>query len=329
MKSTLHFILLSILLLLGPCQESLAQPALKQGEKALDKIVAIVNDSVITQTELNQATRIARNQMAAQNMSPPETKALHKQILDQLINNKLQLEAAEQLGIQVKDAELDQVIKKIAEENHLSIKEFYDRIAHEGLSSSAYRKQIRESLILQHLQQREVAARISISPEEINDSLRTTQLETTGEKEYHLQDILIPLSDSPNPQEIAIAKKFADELLARLRKGITLQQLPATEVESVQTNDLSWRKLDEVPTAFTELVNHMQPHSFSGPVQTANGFHLIQLLGLRSLQAHSSKPERQEVAQAIFQRKFEEAMQTWLGKARGQAFIEIDDKASA
>jgi len=327
--TALRKLAVSTILIYGLTHSLMANAALKASEQSLDNIVAVVNDSVITQTELNQATQLARSQLAAENVSAPPLKALRKQMLQKLINNKLQLEAAEQMGIRVEDEELDKVITRIAADNHISMKEFYDKIAHEGLSATAYRKQIRESLTLQHLQEKEVASRITVSPEEINDSLRTASLETSGEKEYHIQDILVPVSDSPSPQEIAIAKKFANDIMARLRKGTQLNQLASAEAESIQANDLSWRKLAEVPTAFTEPVTHMKLNNFSGPVQTSNGFHIIHLVGLRSLSAHTSKPQRQEIAQAIFQRKFEDAMQGWIAKVRGQAFIEIYDKAMA
>lgn len=326
--STLRYLSVSLLLINGLTFSLPAAAALKQGEQVLDNIVAVVNDSVITQSELNQAANLAKRQMAAENLPSPSPKALRKQILQRLIDNKLQMEAAQQSGIRVEDEELNKVISRIAQDNHISVKEFYQRIAHEGMSASAYRKQIRESLTLQHLQQREVASRITVSPDEINDSLQTSKLETAGEKEYHIQDLLIPVSDTPNPQEIAIAKKFAEDIIVRLRKGTKLHQLASTEADSVQNNDLSWRKLAEVPTAFTKPVMSMKLNTFAGPIQTSNGFHIIHLVGLRSLNEHSSKPQRQEVAQAIFQRKFEDAMQGWLAKVRGQAFIEIYDKAS-
>ncbi len=318
---------LTTVLLCGLSYSLAAEAALKPGEQALDNIVAVVNDSVITQTELEHATTLARRQLSADNVSTPPLKTLHKQILQQLINNKLQLETAEQTGIHVDEAELAKVVDRIAKDNHLTIKEFYEKLAQEGLTPQAYRTQIRESLTLQHLQQREVASRITVSPEEINDSLRSASLELSGEKEYHIQDLLVPVSDTPTPQELAIAKKFAEDLLLKLQKGTPLNQLASAEAASLQDNDLNWRKLTEVPTAFTEPVSHMKVNTFSSPIQTSNGFHIVHLVGLRSLSTHAPKPQRQEVAQAIFQRKFEEAMQGWLAKVRGQAFIEIYDKA--
>lgn len=299
------------------------------GEQTLDNIVAIVNDTVITQSELNRSVRLARSQLAADNVSPPPLTALRKQILQQLINQKLQIEAAEQSGIQVSDADLDKVIDHIAQENRISTQEFYQKIAQEGFTTKTYRKQIRESLMLQRLQQRDVASHISVTPDEIDDFLKSTSRQEAGEKEYHIQDILIAFSDNPTPTEIAIAKKFSDDITAKLRKGTALANLAAAETESLQDIDLSWRKLAEVPTAFTASVPHMKLNEYSNPIQAANGFHIIHLIGLRDLPTNSHLPKRDEVAQMIFQRKFEEAMQGWIAKIRGQAFIVIQDKAIA
>ncbi len=301
----------------------------KSGEQSLDNIVAVVNDTVITQTELNQSVSIARKQLESENVNQPPAKILRKQILRHLINEKLQLELAEQNGINIEDSDLDKAVDHIAKDNGITVSEFYKRIGQEGLSVSAYRKQIRQSLVLQRLQQREVASRINVSQEEISDFLKSTMHQNSGEKEYHIQDILVGVSDSPSPQEIAIAKKFAENIAVKLRKGSKLSDLASAETESLQDNDLSWRKLAEVPTAFSTPVMHMRLNEFSQPVQTANGFHIIHLIGLRDLPSTHKLPQREEVAQLLFQRKFEEAMQGWLAKIRGQAFIMIQDKSIA
>lgn len=298
-------------------------------EQSLDNIVAIVNDSIITQTELNQAVHLASQQMSADHMTQLPVKALRKQMLKHLINEKLQLEIADQSGIHVDDADLDKVVHRIARDNGISVQEFYKRVALEGLSMSAYRKQIQKTLILQRLQQREVASKINVSQEEITDFLKSSSRQNMDEKEYHIQDILITVSDSASPQELAIAKKFTEDLANKLRKGSHLSDLSTAETESLQNNDLNWRKLAEVPTAFTKPVTQMKLNEYSTPVQTANGFHIVHLVGLRNLPSAHKLPQRQEVAQLLFQRKFEEAVQGWLAKVRGQAFIMIQDKSIA
>jgi len=302
----------------------------KNSEQSLDNIVAIVNDSIITQSELNQALRIAKTQMADEHLPPQPDNTLRKQILQHLINNKVQLETAESAGIHINDTEINKLIANIAKENGLSVSAFYERISQTGLTAESYRKQIRESMTVQRLQQQEIASRITIAPDEITEFMKSTQNLSPTNKEYHLEDIVVPLSDSPSPEEIAIAKKFAEDMSVKLQKGTSLQNLPPAETESLQINDLKFRQLAEIPTAFTDIVTRMQSHEFAAPIQTSNGFHIVHLLEVRKI-AKDAKPtlEKKEVAQLIFQRKFEEAMQGWLAKIRGQAFIVIQDKAIA
>lgn len=301
----------------------------KGNEQPLDNIVAVVNDTVITQSELNQQVDIARHQFSADNVSIPSEKALRKQMLQHLINQKVQLEAASQVGIQVEDKELDKVITNIAAENHISVDEFYHHIAQEGLNAKKYRAQIRETLMLQHLQQQQIASRINVSQDEITDFLKSNSQKVAGEKEYHIEDILVSFSDTPDATEIAIAKKFAEDITQKLRKGTRLSDLATAETQALQDNDLSWRKLAEVPTVFTDPVVKMKVNEYFGPIQTSNGFHIVHLVDSRMVSGEHKLPDRKEVAQLIFQRKFEEALQGWVAKIRGQAFIVIQDKALA
>lgn len=309
---------------------SFAHAKTKTGEQSLDNIVAIVNESVITRTDLEQSVHQAQNQLTAENITPPPINTLRKQVLQHLIDQKAQMEAAQQSGIQVDDQELNKVINRIAKENQITVDEFYQRIANEGISAKKYREQIRDTLTLQHLQQRDVASRITVTPEEINEYMHSASQPATTAKEYHIQDILIPFSDNPSPEEIAIAKKFAEDLTQKFQKGASLESLAPGEKEGLQDNDLGWRKPAEVPTAFTQSITQMKRNDFAGPLQTSNGFHIVHLVGIRSNSAVSAqKPERHEVAELLFQKKFEEALQSWITKIRGQAFIVIQDKAIA
>lgn len=304
----------------------LANATSKQ-EQPLDNIVAIVNENVITQSEFNQSLQVAKNQLAAENMTPPPENELKKQVLQQLINQKLELEIAEQNGIQINDNDLNKIIARIAQENGISVEEFYTKIQQGGLSPAAYRRQIRQTLTQQKLQQQEVASRITVSSSEITTFLKTHHSQSIGEKEYHIQDILVAIPESPTAQQLEIAKKSAEAIASKLHHGTPLAELSSTENATLQDNDLNWRKINEVPTAFTHAVVKMTLNQFSNPIQTANGFHIIHLIGVRELPGVSKQPQRQEVAQQLFQHKFEEALQNWLAKIRGQAFIVIHDQS--
>jgi peptidyl-prolyl cis-trans isomerase SurA len=136
-------------------------------KQSLDHIVAIVNEEVVTQSELEQALAVAKIQMSQEQVPALSQDLLQKQVLDQLINKKLQLQVAKQAGIAILERDLDHTIAKVAEQNNLSMNDLYQRLNQEGMSKNNYRNEIREQLTLQKLQQQEVVSHINITPEEI------------------------------------------------------------------------------------------------------------------------------------------------------------------
>lgn len=287
--------------------------------QSLDQIIATVNDSPIMQSELNEAMNTIKKQMMSMRAPLPSNAALHKQVLEQLINRKLELELAAQSGIHASDADVDRVINNIAKENKFSVAELYQQVAAQGLNRNNYRKEIQDAIVLQQLQQQQVGPKVVITPEEIKDFVRSKAWQTSTMKEYHLEDILIALPETPTPSDIATAKKQAEELLAKLRKGMDFKTAMAES-----GNDLGWRKLPEIPTAFANELSEMKQNDIAGPLQTSNGFHLIRLAGIRNVPTeHSASPSPKQIEQMLYQRKFEAALQSWVAKLRSEAVINL------
>lgn len=299
----------------------------KSSGQSLDQIVAIVNDDVITKSEFDHSLDIVKIQIAQQNIPAPGEKILHKQVLDQLVNKRLQLQIAKQAGIEVSDTDLDRAIDTIAKQNNLTMSLLYDRLTQEGMSVKDYRHEIREQITLQKLQQQEVVNRVTVSPDEITSFMHSQLWQDNGSKEYRIEDILIPLSDTPSSEEIATARKKAYAVVARLHQGQGFREVAQSESSgktALQGGDLGWRQLPEIPSAFAELVSRMQPKEVSEPIQTPNGFHIIRLAGTRAVGEQKAAPDRKQVEELLLQRKFEEAIQNWVSKLRSQAFIVMD-----
>jgi peptidyl-prolyl cis-trans isomerase SurA len=299
--------------------------ASSKNSQSLDKIVAVVNDSIITQSELNQAVTSTKKQLAGSNVSLPPSNVLHKQVLDQLINKKLQLQLADQMGIQTTDEQVDKTINEIAANNKVSVTELYQKVAEEGVNKSDYRKDIHDQLTLQQVQQQTIGPKLNITPQEVDDYMRSKTWEVSTNKEYHLEDILIALPEAPSPQDMAAAKKHADEVLTKIRGGMSFSQAAAAESgenNALQGGDLGWRKLPEIPSAFAKDLVHMKSNDLLGPVQTPNGFHIIRLVETRDTEKKMKiADQRKQVEQLIYQRKLEEALQSWVTKLRSDAFI--------
>ena len=302
----------------------------KKTEQPLDQIIAIVNDDVVTKTEFNHALATAKIQIVQEQIPMPSANVLEKQVLDQLINKKLELQIAKLANVNVTDADLNEAVKHIAEQNSMSVNELYQRINQEGMSTASYRTEMHDQMTLQKLQQQEVVSHIIITPQEVTTFLNSKAWQNNNSKEYRLEDILIPVAEAPSSTEIAVARKHAEEVMAKLNQGQSFQQLAQSEsgdAHALQGGDLGWRKLPEIPSTFADHVVAMKPKEISGPVQAPNGFHIIRLVNVRDSGSKQAAPDRKQIEQLLLQRKFEEAVQSWVSKLRSQAFIVNNLKA--
>lgn len=312
-KSVIFLLLISAL----GCSLSYA----KESQQSLDQIVAVVNEDVITKSEYNQTVSRMRLQIAQMHSPVPSDAELRKQAMDQAVNRRLQLQIAKQSNVDVSNEEVDKAIGRIAQQNNMTVDAMYARIAQDGIPKKEYRDEFREQMVLQKLQQHEIGGKLNLTQQEVTNFIRSKAWQTNGLKEYHLEDILVSLSDTPSSQEVITAKKHAEQLLAKLNQGQDFQQVAQTESGS-QGGDLGWRKLPEIPSAFAEQVARMKIAQVAGPIQTSNGFHIIRLAEVRELEANKV-PNRKQVEGLLLQRKFEEAVQTWVSKLRSQAFVVI------
>ena len=279
---------------------------------------------------MGQAVSNVQAQIQQENATLPPEKELKSLVLNQLIDKKLQLQLAKQLNLTVTDKELDQTIVKIAKENNLSLNALNDKLKNQKLTMEAYRKEMHDQLLIHKLQEQEIASRVSVTPEEINQFIRTqkkqTSKQTPVEKKYHLEEILISLPDSPSQKEKTEATQLASSILASLKQGKSLSDIPSNSL--LAFNDLGWMQSNEIPSAFLGVVSHMQANELAGPIQTGNGLHILKLIEIQNLSAQQNPPTKEEASQQIFQKKMNDALKSWLSKLRDQAFIVNSDELS-
>jgi peptidyl-prolyl cis-trans isomerase SurA len=302
--------------------------ASKTHSEPLDRIIAIVNDSAITQSDLNEALRAVKKQITASHTPAPPEDLLRKKVLEQVINRKLQLQLAQQAGIKITDADVNKAIANIAAQNHISAKELLGSLTSQGMSENEYRKELRDELAIQQVEQIDVGSHIAITPQEVDDFMRSSAWLQYNGKEYHLEDILITLPEAPTTQQLTAAKKQAEDVLAKVHSGINFAKLAMEDSGNsgaLQGGDLGWRQLPQIPSAFSSQLVHMKVNDVMGPILTPNGYHLVKLSGVRNTGKHESVAiQRKKVEQLIFQRKMEEGIQTWITKLRGAAFINMN-----
>src|SRR6185437_6631762 len=167
------------------------QPAHPGSIQTIDRIVAVVNENVVTRRELDERLRTTLKQLQKQGVQPPPPAVLEKQLLERIIVNRVQLQLAKETGLTVSDTELDQTLRRIAQENKMSLQEFYKALEHDGISFNSFRDEIRDEIILVRLKEREVNNRINVTEGEVDNFLHSQQGSSSQDDEYRLAHILI------------------------------------------------------------------------------------------------------------------------------------------
>jgi peptidyl-prolyl cis-trans isomerase SurA len=250
----------------------------------LDHVVAIVNEGVITSTELNEQVNILRGQMLAHKVEVPPAVTLRKQVLQRLIDADLTLQLAKRNNMSIDDQELDAALNKIATDNKLSFAQLQEAVQHEGLSWNKYREKMRKEILMMRLQQKAVGHEVQVSAEQVEDYLKTVpkNQERAGAT-FQLQDLLIPLSEEPTSDQVKKAREKVSLALAKIHKGVSFDRIILEESNSdftLQENDLGMRHLAELPEIFAKAAINMQVGEVQGPLRTGNGFHLIRLTAI-------------------------------------------------
>jgi peptidyl-prolyl cis-trans isomerase SurA len=254
---------------------SLGLPAART-EQA-DYIVAVVNDEPITNSEVQRALRDVQAQ--PQQASDP---ALRAELLDQLINRKVQLQLARQTGVRIDDAAVDQAEASVAQQNQLSVPQLHQRLTQEGLSLSQFRQQLREQLTLKTLRERAVDPTVQVSDLDVEQYLQTQQSPQERAKQaINLAQIMISVPESASPAQIAALQDRAQEALQKARSGASFDQLIASygdPAARANAGNMGLRLPDRYPGLFVQAVRDLQPGQVSQLIRSPAGFHVLRLL---------------------------------------------------
>lgn len=250
-------------------------------ERFLDRIVAIVNDDIIMQSELTSRTEIIRQQLLSRGTALPPAETLQEQVLDKMITDKLQLAAAENNGIRISEQNLNETLEKIAASNGLTLLEFKNKLEAEGQVYQEVREQIRDEMLITRVRQRLVNRRIQISDQEVENFLASEQGQSAVQQELHLAHIMIPIPASPTTAQVQAAKKQADEAYQQLQRGADFEDLSASISKSPRAmdgGDLGWRKESELPEAIQKAVANLSPGQISEPFRLGGAFQIVKML---------------------------------------------------
>jgi len=248
----------------------------------LDRIVAVVEEDVILQSELDRAVANVLGQYRNNPQQLPPRAELERQVLDRLISLRLQVQRAESTGIRVTDADLDQAAQRVAELNKIDVRQLRASIEHEGISYDEYRKSLKDQLLVQRLRQRVVQNQVNVTDSEVDILLASNSLKAG---EVHLAHILVTVPDGASADQIKVAREKADEVKKQLDNGMDFSAAAirySNAQDALEGGDLGWRRYDEVPEAFSNLAEGMQSGQVSQVVRGPSGFHIVKLVDKRA-----------------------------------------------
>ncbi len=274
---------LCICLVLLPCGTLLAKQP--EGSNLLDKILAVVNDDVITQAELNRELALVEKQIRARNMGLPPMDVLRSQVLERIIYRNLQLQLAETNRIKVDDEAVNRAILRFASDNNMSLSQYRDALQNEGFDFADYREGMRMEMIIGRLRQRHIINQVLITNQEVEDFLTTQAAQGNAGDEFRLAHILVSVRESSSPEDIDKQRQKAQKIVDRLREGADFAQIAITESDGQQAlegGDLGWRSLGQVPSLFVGTVAGMKQGEVSNLIRSPSGFHVIKLLEKRN-----------------------------------------------
>ncbi len=263
-----------------------ALPVLAQSTRIqlVDRVVAVVNDEVITRYELTEQKRAVTAQLKRQGVTMPPDAELDAQVLERFINEKVQLQYARENGVRADDETVNASLQRIAGDNKMSMIQFTAALKQDGVTLEKFRDELKNEIVLSRLRDREVESRVVVTDSEIEAYLAQAKLAGSNQSEYQLAHILVLVPEQATPDQVETRRKRAEEAARQLKAGTPFAQVAAVfsdANDATQGGALGWRQGDRLPVLYAKASENMKAGETSEVLRSANGFHIVRLLDKR------------------------------------------------
>lgn len=256
------------------------QPDDSGAAKPIDHIVVVVNGECITRQELDELLNLSIKQLEKQGIEPPPRDVLEGQVIEREILTRVQIQLANEIGMEVGDTELEKALNRIANANKMTKEEFFGLLGKEGISYDKFREEIRNEMLLVRLKDRQVINKIKISDSDIDNFLYNQEQSSENLDEYQLSHIMIRIPDLASPERIEEKRKRAEEALAKLKNGNDFAQVAAEfsdAGDALEGGKLGWVPALQLPTKFSKKLKFLSQNELTPIMKSASGFHILKL----------------------------------------------------
>ncbi|MEQ5815857.1 peptidylprolyl isomerase [Marinobacter sp. NFXS11] len=280
MKATLRHGVQALLVLLAV----LAPLSVQAERKLLDQVVAIVDEDVILQTELEARINTITSRLSAQGTALPPRQVLEERVLDQLITESIQMQMADRAGMRISDNELNETMANIAERNGMSLPQFENQLEAEGVTYNQAREQIRKEMLTSRVQQRQVGNRVRVTDREVENYLESLEARGGNNAQYRLAYIFVSVDDPSDEAEVDAAREKAERLRSEIANGRDFREVAVAESDAsnaLEGGDMGWRAEGQLPSLVAPVVPELPVGEPSDVLENNSGFHLVMVMDKR------------------------------------------------
>ena len=255
--------------------------------EVVDQVVAIVDDDIIMASELRERVGAVTGNLKARGITLPPEDELIRETLDQLILESIQIQQGTRAGVRISDEQLNAAVQRIAAQNRMTLDQFRQALTERGQSYEAMREQVRREMIIQRVQAGNINQRIQISEDEVGNFMATQEGQSLSQTEFHLVHALLPIAPDATDNEVSAANAQVETVLKRIRGGEAFDEaIPdSKDPYTFSGGDLGWRKREDLPSLFIDIVPQLKPGETADPLRSDSGIHLVFLQEVRGMDA--------------------------------------------
>jgi len=247
--------------------------------QSLDRVIAVINDDVITQLELDNRLAGLDAEIKTKGDEMPPRNVLRKQMLQRMIDDKLQLQAAKRFGLSVNEGALNEAVMTVAQNNKLTLRQLRDALAAEGIPYALFRDGIKTQMLINQIYTRRIRNRVRVTDEELDGYIANGGGKADA-REYDISHILIRVAEDAGVEKVDSARNKAKSIVSSLQRGMDFAEAAAKYSDAPDAEKgggLGWRTPDQLPELFTEALSKIDVGRSTNVLQSPNGFHILHI----------------------------------------------------
>jgi peptidyl-prolyl cis-trans isomerase SurA len=291
----------------------------------IERVVAVVNDSIILQSEL-EARLLPLQAQAAQIADPVEQRRrlakMSSQVLDEMVNEELMVQAAESAKVEVDSSEVQAALDEIKQSNNLDDAGLAQALGSQGFTMQGYRMDLRRQLLRLRAVNQLVSPKVNVTEEDVRARYDELQRRSQSVSAVYLSHILIKHGEHPTEQEVAAAREQATQAITRVRNGEPFEQV-ANQMSADPNIELGWFQRGSINPEWESIVFAMDKGDVRGPVGGPQGLHVFYVSDVKQSALKPYAEMKEQIQRELRRRELDKQTAVWVEDLRKKAYIDI------